>query len=99
MKTPYWVSFVIVKAMKKTQLIIGSLILLNLASLLLFQSTPIHEYDYSNCPPDANCIGELTKTNWTGYLPLINKLSIYMLGITFLVVGFVWVVRKLKMRH
>ena len=82
--------------MKKTLLIIGALILINIGSLLLFKDTPINEYDYSNCPPDANCIGKVTKTNWTGYLPFINRVSINILGIVFLAVGSVWIVKKYK---
>ena len=85
--------------MKRTLIVIGTLLLLNVASLLLFRDTPISEYDYSNCPPNADCIGKLIKNNWTGYLPPINSISISILGITFLVIGFIWIVRIYRSRH
>ncbi len=91
--------FCYTKFMKKSLTIVGLLVLINCVSLLLFSNTPISEYDYSNCPPNANCIGEQTKTNWTGYLPPINRILIIILGITFLALGCIWAIRKYKTQH
>ncbi|MEI8188078.1 MAG: hypothetical protein WCG30_04010 [Candidatus Saccharibacteria bacterium] len=85
--------------MKRTLIVIGILLVLNVSSLLLFRDARISEYDYSGCPPDANCLGKLIKHNWTGYLPPINRLSINILGITFLVISFIWIVRIYRSRH
>ncbi len=85
--------------MKKILIVVGVILVLSLVSYWLFRDTPISEYDYSNCPPDhpyASCIGELTKSNWAGYLPPINTLTIFILSPIFLTCSIVALARRYK---